>query len=160
MLCQDAAFFLLYNHLLMEKASFPAHLRHILATDAAAFLVGALLVLLISRIRALISPLAVTVVIAALALAFAGDIVLWLYRGIRSIELDDQSITLLRGKDLEPQVLARHQVVSVEIGRRFLRRVAILRLSRFHVVRITEEAFSQEEFSRFLAALSGWGQRN
>ncbi len=144
----------------MEKASFPAHLRYILATDAAAFFLGALLVLLISRIRALVSPLAVVVLIAALALAFAGDIALWLYRGIRSIELDDQSITLLRGKDLKPQVVARDQVVSVEIGRRFLRRVAVLRLSRFLVVRITEEAFSQEMFSRFLAALSGWGQRN
>ncbi len=144
----------------MEKASFPAHLRYILATDAAAFFFAALLVLLVSRIRAFISPLAVAVVIAALALAFAGDVALWLYRGIRSVELDDQSITLLRGKDLRPLVLTRDQVVGVEIGRRFLRRVAVLRLSRVRAVRISEEAFSQEEFSRFLAALSGWGQRN
>jgi hypothetical protein len=144
----------------MEKASFEAHLRYILATDLTAFLFAALLVLLVSRIRAIISPLAVVVVIASLALAFAGDVALWLYRGIRSIELDEQTLTLFRGEALKPQVLARDAVVSVEIKRRFLRRVVLLRLSRVLVVRITEEAFPQEVFNRFLAALSGWGQRN
>jgi len=144
----------------MEKVSFEGHLRYILATNATAFLMGALLVLVISRIRAMISPLAVVALIAALALAFAADVALWVYRGIHSIELDDQALTLFRGKNLRPQVLDREAIVSVEIGRRFLRRMVLLRLSRFRAVRITEEAFSQEAFSRFLAALSGWGQRN
>lgn len=144
----------------MEKASFEAHVRYVLATDAAAFLIAALLVLLISRIRAIIAPLATAVLLVAVALAFAADVALWLHRGIRSIELADQALTLFRGKDLRPQVIPREAVVRVEIGRRFLRRVVLLRLSRLHAVRITEEAFSQEIFSRFLEALSGWGQRN
>ncbi len=144
----------------MAKASFPGHLRYILATDGTAFFFATLLVLLLSRIRALISPLAVIVVIAALALGFAGDVALWLRRGIRSIDLDDEAITLFRGRNMKPQVLTRDRIISVEIGRRFLRRMVTLRLSRVLFVRITEEAFSQEEFSRFLAALSGWGRRN
>jgi hypothetical protein len=144
----------------MEKASFQAHLRYMLATDIAAFLFAALLVLIASRIRAIISPLAVVIVIAAFAVAFAGDVALWLYRGIRSIDLDDQTLTLFRGMDLKAQSFARETVAGVEIKRRFLRRMVILRLSRIRAVRITEEAFPHETFNNFLEAISGWGQRN
>ncbi|MGA2763421.1 MAG: hypothetical protein ABSG17_08665 [Spirochaetia bacterium] len=144
----------------MEKASFQAHLRYLLATDIAAFLFAALLVLIASRIRAIISPLAVVIVIAAFAVAFAGDVALWLYRGIRSIDLDDQTLTLFRGMDLKAQSFTRETVAGVEIKRRFLRRMVILRLSRIRAVRITEEAFPHETFNNFLEAISGWGQRN
>ena len=144
----------------MEKASFQAHLRYMLATDIAAFLFAALLVLIASRVRAIISPLAVVIVIAAFAAAFAGDVALWLYRGIRSIDLDDQTLTLFRGMDLKAQSFTRETVAGVEIKRRFLRRMVILRLSRIRAVRITEEAFPHEIFSNFLEAISGWGQRN
>ena len=131
-----------------------------LATDIAAFLFAALLVLIASRIRAIISPLAVVIVIAAFAVAFAGDVALWLYRGIRSIDLDDQTLTLFRGMDLKAQSFTRETVAGVEIKRRFLRRMVILRLSRIRAVRITEEAFPHEIFNNFLEAISGWGQRN
>ena len=144
----------------MAKMSFQAHLRYLLATDVAAFLFAALLVLLASRIRALISPLAALVVTLALAAAFGGDVVLWLYRGIRSIELDERTITLFRGWELKPQVINRADIAGLETKSRFMRRVALVRLSRFRVVRITEEAFSREAFSRFLSLLAGWDQRN
>lgn len=144
----------------MEKASFQAHLRYMLATDIAAFLFAALLVLIASRIRAIISPLAVVIVIAAFAIAFAGDVALWLYRGIRSIDLDEQTLTLFRGMDLKAHSFTRETVAGVEIKRRFLRRMVILRLSRIRAIRITEEAFPHEVFNNFLEAISGWGQRN
>ncbi len=144
----------------MEKTSFPAHLRYLLATDAAAFLFATLLVLLASRIRALLSPLAVVVVIAALAVAFGCDVALWIFRGIRSIELDEETLTLLRGRELKPQTITKDGIAGLEIRRRFMRRTVSVRLSRFHVVRITEEAFSPEVFSRFLAVLAGWDNRN
>ena len=145
---------------LMEKMSFPAHLRYILATDAVAFLFGALIVLLASRIRALISPLAVVFVIAALAAAFGADVTLWLYRGIHAIELDDQTLTLFRGREFRRQIINRHDIVAMTTKRRFLRRVVVVRLPRLHTVRITEEAFTPEVFSRFLAVLAGWDRRN
>lgn len=145
---------------LMEKMSFQAHLRYLLATDVAAFLFAALFVLLASRIRALLSPLAVVVVIAALAVAFGCDVAIWLLKGIRSIELDEQTITLFRGRELKPQIITKDQIAGLEIRRRLMRRTVTVRLSRFHVIRITEEAFSQEAFSRFLAVLAGWDQRN
>ncbi len=144
----------------MEKMSFQAHLRYILTTDLVAFLVAALIVMLASRIRALISPLAVVVVVAALFLTFGGDVVVWLKQGIRSIEVDDQSMTLYRGRELKARVIARQDVTAVVIRKRFLRRTVTVRLSRFKAVRITEEAFSAEVFSRFLSVMAGWDRRN
>jgi hypothetical protein len=144
----------------MEKTSFRGHLRYLLATDLAAFLFATLLVLLVSRIRALLSPIAVAVVVAALAVAFGCDVALWLFGGIRLIELDKNSLTLFRGRKLKPQIIAKDEIAGLVSKRRFMRRVVIVRLSWFHVVRITEEAFSPETFNRFLAVLEGWDQRN
>jgi len=144
----------------MEKMSFQANLRYVLATDLAAFLLAALIVLLASRIRALLSPLAVVIVIAALALVFAGDVAIWLTRGVRSVEVDEHSLTVYRGRDLKAKVITREEITGLVIQRRFMRRTVTIRLSRLKAVRITEEAFSPEAFSRFLSVLAGWDQRN
>ena len=140
--------------------SFQAHLRYILTTDLTAFLLAVLIVLLASRIRALLSPLAVVVVIAALAFALGVDLMVWLRRGIRLIEVDDQTLTLLRGRDLKPQVIRREEVARLVTKRRLWRREVAMRLSRLNTVRITEEAFSPEAFSRFLSVLAVWDRRN
>ncbi|HTP57418.1 MAG TPA: hypothetical protein VMM82_00785, partial [Spirochaetia bacterium] len=137
-----------------------AHARYVLATDLAAFLLAVLIVLLASRIKVLLSPLALVLVIAALGLVFVGDVVIWLTRGIRSIEVDEQSLTLYRGRDLKARVITRQEVVGLVIQRRLMRRTVTVRLSRLKAVRITEEAFSPEAFSRFLSVLAGWDQRN
>ncbi len=144
----------------MEKMSFQAYLRYILATDLAAFLLAVLIVLLASRIPDLLSPLAAVVVIAALAIAFGGDVVIWMSRGIRSIEIDAETLTLFRGRALKPQVIRRQEIAGLVIKRRFMRRTVTVRLSRIKALRITEEAFSPEAFSRFLSVLAGWDQRN
>ncbi len=143
----------------MEKTGFQAHARYLLATDLAAFLFATLIVLLASRIRALISPLAVLVVIAALAVVFGCDVALWLYRGIRSIELDQEAITLFRGPELKPQTIDRKEIAGLETRRRFMRRFVIVKRWGGRAVRITEEAFSPEAFSRFLTFLADWDQR-
>jgi hypothetical protein len=144
----------------MEKMSFQAHLRYILTTDLAAFLVAVLIVLLATRIRSLLSPLALVLVIAVLALVFIVDVALWLTRGIRSVEVDEQSLTIYRGRDLKATVIPRQQVAGIVIRKRLMRRAVTVKLSRFKAERITEEAFSAEVFSRFLSVLAGWDQRN
>jgi len=144
----------------MEKMRFQAHLRYLLATNIAAFLFAALIVLLASRIRALISPLAVVVVIVALAVAFGADVALWLLRGIHSIELEDHTLILYRGQSRVPQLINRQDILSITTKRRFMRRLIVLRLSPAHAVRITEEAFSPEAFNRFLMVLASWDRRN
>jgi len=143
----------------MEKAGFQAHARYLIATDLAAFVFATLVVLVASRIRALISPLAVLVVIAALAVVFGCDVALWIYRGVRSIELDEDSITLFRGSELKPLVISRREIAGLETRRRLMRRVVVVKRWGARAVRITEEAFAPEAFSRFLTVLADWDQR-
>ncbi len=140
----------------MEKQSFEAHLRYLLATDVAGFLLGALILFLVSRIRAMVSPLALALIIIALGVAFGLDVALWLRRGVRSIELDDETLVLYRGTGMAPQPIRKDSVRQIRVVRRLGRRTAVLQLSRFRAVRITEEAFPRESFTRFLSLLETW----
>jgi hypothetical protein len=140
----------------MEKQSFEAHLRYILVTDVSGFLLGALILIVISRIRAMVSPLALALIIIALGLAFGLDIALWLRRGIRSVEVDGETLVLYRGTGMTPQPIRKDTVQQIRVVRRLGRRTAVLQLSRFRAVRITEEAFPRESFSRFLSVLETW----
>ncbi len=140
----------------MEKQSFEAHLRYLLATDVAGFLLGALILFLVSRIRAMVSPLALALIIIALGVAFGLDVALWLRRGVRSIELDDETLVLYRGTGMTPQPIRKDSVRQIRVVRRLGRRTAVLQLSRFRAVRITEEAFPRESFTRFLSMLETW----
>jgi hypothetical protein len=133
-----------------------AHPRYLIATDAAAFAVGAVLLLLVSLIRSLFSPLAVALLIACLAIGFGIDIGVWFLRGIRSVELEEELLILYRGPSLEIQRVDRGAVSAVTIRSRFGRRGAVLLLGAKHKVRIAEDAFPKEAFTRFLSALGHW----
>ncbi|HVO38276.1 MAG TPA: hypothetical protein VMV03_04530 [Spirochaetia bacterium] len=141
----------------MGKKSFEAHLRYLLATDVAGFLIGALILILVSRIRSIVSPLALVLIIIALGLAFGLDVALWLRRGIRSVELDDETLVLYRGTAMTPQPIRKDSVQRIRVVNRLGRRTAVLHLSKIRSVRITEEAFPRETFSRFLSVLEAWG---
>ena len=54
-----------------------------------------------------LSPLAVVILIFCLAIGFGFDILIWFLKGIRSIELDDESLTVYRGPSLEMQRIKR-----------------------------------------------------
>lgn len=140
----------------MEKLSFEAHLRYRLATDIGGFLFGALLLIIVTRIRFLLPPLAIVLIIVALGLGFALDVALWLYRGIRSVELEDAAITLYRGVAMKRQRIEKEKITRIRIVRRLGRRTAVLQLSTLHAARINEEAFPRESFGRLLSALQAW----
>jgi hypothetical protein len=138
------------------RVSMDAQPRYLIFTDAASFAVGAVLLLLASRVRLLLSPLAVIVLIACLAMGFGADILIWLLKGIRSIELDDESLTLYRGPSLEMQRINREQVSGVRLGGRLGRQGAVVLLDTKGRLWIMDDAFPKEEFARFLSALAGW----
>jgi hypothetical protein len=138
------------------RFSIDAHPRYLIAADGAAFVVGAVLLLLVSRIRSFLSPLALIILIICLAMGFGCDILIWFLRGIRSIELDDESLTLYRGPSLEMQRVNRGMVTGVSLRSRLWRRDAVVLLGPKHRLRIAEDAFPQEPFERFLSALAGW----
>jgi hypothetical protein len=138
------------------QVSVDAHPRYLIATDAASFAIGAVLLLLVSRIRSFLSPLAAAILIVCLAIGFGLDILVWFLRGIRSIELDDESLTLYRGPSLEKQRIDRSMISAVSIRSRLGRRGAVLLFGPRRRLRIAEDAFPNEAFARFLSALAGW----
>lgn len=139
-----------------NRVSVDAHPRYLIATDAASFAIGAVLLLLASRIRSLLSPFAVVILIACLAIVFGLDILIWFLKGIRSIDLNDESLTLYRGPSLEMQRIDLEMVTAVSVRSRLGRRGAVLLLDAKHKLRIAEDAFPREAFARFLSALAGW----
>lgn len=139
-----------------NRVSVNAHPRYLIATDAASFAIGAVLLLLVSRIRLFLSPLAVVLLIICLAMGFGFDILIWFLNGIRSIELDGESLTLYRGLSLETQRINCETITAVSVRSRLGRRSVVLLLGEKHKLRIAEDAFPREEFARFLSALAGW----
>jgi hypothetical protein len=128
----------------------------IVAADVGAFLLAVLLLALLTLVRSLLSPLAFGVLAAALAAGFGLDLLLWMRRGIRSIEIDPDQLTLYRGPSMVPQRVPRVAVSSSRAVRGLGRRVALLRMVHGRPIRIPEDAFAHAEFSRFLTHLSGW----
>ena len=138
------------------RVSVDAHPRYLIATDAASFLIAAVLLLIVSRIRSLLSPLAVVILITCLAIGFGFDVLIWFLKGIRSIELDDESLTIYRGPSLEMRRIDRGMVTAVFLRSRLWKRGAVVMLGPKHKLRIAEDAFPKEQFERFLSALTGW----
>jgi hypothetical protein len=126
------------------------------AADIAAFLLGVLLLALATLVPSLLSPLAFGLLAAALAVGFGLDFLLWRRRGIRSVELDPDSLTLYRGPSLGARRIPRSTVVSLRTSRGLARRVVRLRVTAGRPIRIPDDGFAREEFSRFLTHLSAW----
>ena len=138
------------------RASAYAHLRYLLAADLAAFVLGLLLLLLASRLPSFLSPLALAILIAGLAVWFGLHIVLWLFSGIRSVEISAGVLIVYRGRRLEADRIERRSLSEIRIRRRLGRRTVTLLHSSGKRTRISEDAFAAEAFSQFLAALETW----
>jgi len=139
--------------------SIHAHPRHLIATDAAALLLVELLLFAVSRIRYLISPLAYLLLAAAVLAGFAADVGFWFWKGIRAAEITDDVLTVNRGRSLTPQSIPRATILSAKISRLAGSRIVRLRTLSGQRVRIAENAFPWEPFSRFVAALEEWAPR-
>ncbi len=141
-----------------NHVSIQAHPRYLVATDAAALLVAEILLFVLSRIRILISPLAFLLLGVGVLAGFAADVGLWFWKGIRAAEISDDKLTIYRGAALFPEAFMHPVVMSVRISRQPGSRSARLRTMSGRRLRITENAFPREDFTRFLAALQGWSR--
>ena len=139
-----------------DRVVLDAHPRYLITTDAASFAIAAVILLAASRIRSFLSSLAVIILIIGLALGFGFDVLMWHLRGIRSIELDDDSLTIYRGPRLEMRRFTRGMVTGVSLRRRLWRQGAVILLGPKSRLRIAEDAFPKEPFERFLTALADW----
>lgn len=134
--------------------------RLVYAAAAAAFVLGGLAVALATLVPSLLSPLAAVVLAAGLAAVGAAEIGTWLCRGIRSVEVDEDTLTLSQGPALRPvrvtRASTRWSPRAVRTLRRFGRRVVVLRPHGARSVRIAEDAFGREDFTRLVAVLDSW----
>jgi hypothetical protein len=145
------------------KAQFRMDARpRLVYTSAAGALVLIVALLLAARlVPSLVSVLAVVLLSAAAAAGLAAEVLVWRARGVRSVEIGDDTLTVFRGRGLAARAVPRSSVASVRASRRWGGRLAVLTLKgsrheRRTVLRISEAAFPREQFSRFLAILETW----
>lgn len=139
--------------------SIHAHPRYLVATDAAAFLVAELVLLALSRIRVLVSPLASLLLGLGVLAGFAADVGLWFWKGMRAAEISGDLLTVYRGRSLHPVEIRRSLVMRLRVSRLPGSRTVRLRTMSGRRLRMTENAFQRDEFTRFLAALREWAPR-
>ena len=133
-----------------------AHPRFLIVTDAAVLVLVEALLVAIRSARVLVSPLAFWMLSATLVLGLAADVAAWFWRGVRTVTVEDELLTIYRGWELRPRTFARRDLVRLEV-RRFpgAARVKLRAASGPRVV-IREQAFPREEFARFLSVLETW----
>ncbi len=138
------------------RAAIRAQPRYLIVTDVFAFVLVELLLVAVSRVHILLSPLAFVLLTLAAAAGFIADVAIWYWTGIRSAEISEDELAVLRGPSLEPQSFARASIARLTV-RRFLGVGAVrFRTRSGQYVRISENAFPREEFRRFLAEMERW----
>jgi hypothetical protein len=133
------------------------------AVDGAGFVLGAALLVAIRLIPQLISPLAFWLLLAALAAAFAVDFLWWHLRGVRTVELDGDVLTLRSGRLPALRRIERAMVRGVLSRRRWGGHVLTIVLrnvcrrgARGSRVRFRDDAFDTAEFLVLTERLRAW----
>ena len=133
-----------------------AHPRFLIVTNAAVLVLVEALLVGIRSARVLVSPLAFWLLTAALVLGLAVDVAAWFWRGIRSVTVEDELLTIHRGADLRSRAIARRDVVRLKVGRFPGAARVTLRASSGRRETIGEQAFPREEFRRFVSVMELW----
>jgi len=130
--------------------------RYLIVTDAISLVAIEVLLVAVARVRMLLSPLAVVLLCLVVLAGFAADVAIWLWTGVRSVELSEGELVIYRGAGLSRLAVARTAVRRLRIRRLLGVGVVRLRTRSGQYVRISENAFPRAEFRRFLAALETW----
>ncbi len=130
--------------------------RYLIATDVIAFLLVALVLLALFLVPTLLSLLAFLLLTLCVGIGFGIDVARWFRRGIRTVSLDGETLTLCSGRTLRQRRVEQKEVARISVRRTIGRRSAVVRLRDGKRVRIPEDAFPPEAFARFLSALESW----
>ena len=130
--------------------------RFLIATNVVSLLLVELLLVAVSRIPMLLSPLALVLLGLAVLAGFAADMGIWFWTGVRSIELSDEELTLYRGPRLSRQTVPRSSIARLRVRHVAGGGMVRLRTRSGLSLRLSEVAFPREEFRRFLAAIRTW----
>ncbi len=138
------------------RVTLNAQARYLIASDAIAFLLVTLVLLVLFLVPTLLSLLAFLLLSLCVGIGFGTDIALWFRRGIRSVSLEEDTLTLCSGRGLVLRTVERKDVARVSVRRTIGRRSAIVHMRDGKRLRVPEDAFPPEAFARFLAALESW----
>jgi hypothetical protein len=139
-----------------------AKARYIIATNTGAFVLGLLILFGLSRLPLLLSPLASGLIAAGFALVLGGDLLFWVFRGIRLIEIDTYGITLFVGRRREARKIEADAIRAVRLIHRLGRRRIVLSLKEAQTrapfwkralrkeLMISDDAFSREDFAKII----------
>ncbi len=128
----------------------------LVALDVTGFVLGAALLVAIRLIPQLISPLAFWLLLAALAAAFALDVLRWLLRGVRSVELAGDTLTLRSGRLPAVRRIERAAVREARSRRRWGGRTLAITLRTGGRLRLGDDAFDPAAFALLAERLSAW----
>jgi hypothetical protein len=138
------------------NVSIHSHARNLIVANTAALLLLELMLFALSRIRHLVSPLAIVFFGTLIFLGLAADVVRWFWHGVRAAEVNDDFLTLNTGRKLTRIAIPRKAIRCTKISRLPGNRKTRLQMTKGHPVTISEIAFSHQDFSLFLAALEEW----
>jgi hypothetical protein len=139
-----------------QSVTIDASLRYLAGPSIAAGLLVVLILFILSRFPSVLSLLAFSLLSAAVAAGLACEIVIWIARGARRIEVHLDELILYRGRLLAPTRIQRVSVTGLRVSSRLGRRSATLRVASTRTLRIFGDAFRDEDFARVLSALQAW----
>jgi len=142
----------------------------LLIVNLGGVIVGALLLVVLLLVRTIFSLALFITGIGFLALYMTVDYVIWNRRGIRRIDVDQDGITLVRGNAGTLQRLERSRITSIDVFRKLNRIKVVIytggasekvmpgvTLFAGPRVLVTNDAFVDQEFEKFIAAVKNLG---
>lgn len=133
-----------------------AHPRYLIVTNAAVLLLAEALLVGIRGARVLVSPLAFWLLTAALVIGLAAEVAAWFWRGIRTVDVGDDLITVYRGPSLSARAFQRREVRRLTVSRFPGASRVRIRSASGRREHISEQAFPREEFARFVSLMETW----
>jgi hypothetical protein len=143
-----------------------ASAQSLLTVNIAGIVIGIFLLLLLLTIRHLYTLGLFIVGIIVIAVYMITDYLIWQKRGIHTIELDAQGITVYRGKNKIMQRIDRRQITEINIFKKIKRRIVTIMLGGEVIkpnpgitlfkgsrLRIADDAFNDAQFSVFIEKL-------
>lgn len=153
----------------MSTFRIEASAHNLIGVNTGAFMLGTVVLVFISFFRLLVSPLAIGLLIAALAFCLGGEIAAWHLRGIRLITLDSAAITLEIGNNRAVRRIKKIELKNIRIRRFLVERWVVIdlraaagsrslfaRLGHGPRIKIRGNAFRSAEFEKFLEEISRW----
>ena len=133
-----------------------ARLSRLLAPTVGAFVLLEAVFLVFTRVGPVLSLLAFALLSLALAAGLGLEVAVWHWKGARTIEVEQEQLTIRRGPGGVPRAVPRKSVRSVAAWMRMGRRTVVIVLVTGEKLRLRGDAFPEDRFRDLCRALLEW----